>query len=84
MNIGEANAVNDVLRFVLDDTNDSEGRLQQACELLAEKANKTLGAGIRPEDVRAAFGWLSTTATAASPCTTATLSRYCASSPTHR
>ncbi|WP_109507329.1 hypothetical protein [Nocardioides speluncae] len=55
MNIGEANAVNVVLGFVLDDTDDSDGQLQGACELLAEKANKALGAGLRPEQVRAAF-----------------------------
>ncbi|WP_109508485.1 hypothetical protein [Nocardioides speluncae] len=55
MNISEANAVNVVLRYVLDDTDDSDGRLQQATELLAEKANKALGAGLRPEQIREAF-----------------------------
>lgn len=55
MNITEANAANVVLRYVLDDTDDSAGRLLEACELLAEKANKALGAGIRPEQVREAF-----------------------------
>lgn len=55
MNISEANAVNVVLRFVLDDTDDSCGRLHEACELLAEKANNALGAGIRPEQIREAF-----------------------------
>jgi hypothetical protein len=55
MNISEANAVNVVLRFVLDDTDDSGGRLQAASELLAEKANKALGAGIRPEQIRETF-----------------------------
>lgn len=55
MNITEANATNIVLRYVLDDTDDAGGRLQEACELLAEKANKALDAGIRPEQVREAF-----------------------------
>lgn len=55
MNIGEANAVNVVLRFVLDDTDDSGGKLQEACEVLAAKASKILGAGIRPEQIREAF-----------------------------
>lgn len=55
MNISEANAVNVVLRYVLDDTDDSDGRLQKACELLAAKANKALGAGIGHEQIREAF-----------------------------
>jgi hypothetical protein len=55
MTITEANAVNVVLRYVLDDTDDSDGRLQAACELLATKANKALDAGIRPEQIRDAF-----------------------------
>jgi hypothetical protein len=58
MNISEANAVNVVLRFVLDDTDDtddSNGRLPEACELLAAKANEALGAGIRPEQLHQAF-----------------------------
>lgn len=55
LTITEANAVNVVLRHLLDDTDDSAGRLQEAAELLANKANKTLGAGLTVRDIRIAF-----------------------------
>lgn len=58
MNITEANAVNHILRAWLDPDNAPDG-VGPAAVLLAEKANKVLGAGYRPEEVavQAARWW---------------------------
>jgi hypothetical protein len=55
MNIGEANAVNVLLRHVLDDTADDDVRLREASVYLAGQANKALGAGLRAEDIEGAW-----------------------------
>lgn len=51
MNITEANAVNVLLRHVLDDTSDDDTRLREASVYLAGQAHKSLHAGLRPEDI---------------------------------
>lgn len=59
LTITEANAVNILLDHILGQPNADEtldqrvDRLAEATVLLAEKANKALGAGWRPDDVRA-------------------------------
>lgn len=50
MNIGEANAVNKVLSFLLTGEGNSED-VEHAAEILAMGASKALSAGLRPEDV---------------------------------
>lgn len=56
MNIGEANAANHVLRYVLELQEDGAGvddeRLGRDMELLAHGAHKTLMSGLTPEQVR--------------------------------
>lgn len=56
MNISEANAVNDVLRLLLDHPRPGAERITsaeayEAAELLAQKAYKALSAGLRELDV---------------------------------
>jgi hypothetical protein len=59
MNIGEANDVNTVLRALLAPPVDGSAvdlvRVEAAAERLIERANKTLGAGMTPVDVRLMF-----------------------------
>lgn len=55
MNITEANAVNVLLRHVLDDTADDDARLREASVYLAGQAHKSLHAGLRSEDIEAAW-----------------------------
>lgn len=55
MNISEANAVNVLLRHVLDDTADDDVQLREASLYLAGRANQALGAGLRPEDIERAW-----------------------------
>lgn len=52
MNITEANAVNVVLRrlFEIAPIPDEEAT-REAAQLVAERANKALGAGLRAEDI---------------------------------
>lgn len=57
MNIGEADAVNHLLRYVmdrpgLDGTPPTSGGAREAAILLAGKARKALGAGVTPDEVR--------------------------------
>lgn len=54
MNIGEANAVNVILRTLLDEAGpfDVDDRLVEAAVLLATNANKALGAGLTGHEVR--------------------------------
>jgi hypothetical protein len=59
LTVTEAQAVNDLLAWLICDHNDPQvpdhARALAAAELLAEHANKTLGAGIRPEHVTVAW-----------------------------
>lgn len=63
MNISEANDLNKVLRYVLGWSEDPEVA-RDAAVRLTERANRTLGAGLRPQDVEDAWdhlelpGWL--------------------------
>lgn len=51
MNIGEAQAVNVVLRRALGLAATNEEGYRDACRLLADKARRVLGAGLGPDDV---------------------------------
>lgn len=59
LTISEANAVNDLLDYVLDLRKDRpavpRAEAQEAAELLAEHAHKALSAGIRPVDIAQAW-----------------------------
>lgn len=58
MNITDANAANVVLRYLLGAPNingdlPADDQAREAAELLADKANKALGAGLTKENVTA-------------------------------
>lgn len=56
MIIAEATAVNRVLRYFLEvDQDDDPKKAREACEYLADRADKALHAGIRSADVIAAW-----------------------------
>lgn len=60
MNITEANATNAVLRALLNPrgqrTPEEQANLARAAELLADRAQHALHAGIAPHEVRRFFG----------------------------